>query len=365
MKHIFWALGALAMAVGFSSSALAANCSTYPYTLTNGQTADATQVMANFNSILSCANSNLAHNGTNNDITSINGLLTPLSVPQGGTGATSIAGIISNLGLGTAALQNTGTSGANVPLLNGANFWSNVQTVTVGASTTPGSYVGLQPTDFGVGKPGLFFSKDSVATTWDIFLFDGVNSTGTIGLIATQVNTPGTMTAGAFAGPLTGNVSGNATTATTATTANAWTTGRTITTTGDVTGVSGAWTGSANISYAATIAAGAVTNAKLASGAAVANIGYTPVNRAGDTMTGNLTVAGGASSGVVFNVQGFITGDNSTVTTIYTNVADNSRLDYNWSTKKLTWISGGTAVFSVDSSGNAIFKGNVTANGTP
>lgn len=32
------------------------------------------------------------------------------------------------LGLGTAATQNTGTSGANVPLLNGANTWSAIQT---------------------------------------------------------------------------------------------------------------------------------------------------------------------------------------------------------------------------------------------
>lgn len=33
------------------------------------------------------------------------------------------------LGLGTAAVQNTGTSGANVPLLNGANTWSATQTL--------------------------------------------------------------------------------------------------------------------------------------------------------------------------------------------------------------------------------------------
>jgi len=39
------------------------------------------------------------------------------------------------LGLGTAATQNTGTSGANVPLLNGANAWSNQQTVTYSAGT--------------------------------------------------------------------------------------------------------------------------------------------------------------------------------------------------------------------------------------
>jgi hypothetical protein len=37
----------------------------------------------------------------------------------------------SNLGLGTAATQNTGTSGANVPLLSGSNSWSNPQTFTV------------------------------------------------------------------------------------------------------------------------------------------------------------------------------------------------------------------------------------------
>ena len=35
-------------------------------------------------------------------------------------------------GLGTAAVQNTGTSGANVPLMNGTNTWSGVQTFSSG-----------------------------------------------------------------------------------------------------------------------------------------------------------------------------------------------------------------------------------------
>lgn len=35
-----------------------------------------------------------------------------------------------NLGLGTAATQNTGTSGANLPFLNGTNAWSKTQTAT-------------------------------------------------------------------------------------------------------------------------------------------------------------------------------------------------------------------------------------------
>jgi len=40
-------------------------------------------------------------------------------------------------GLGTASTQNTGTSGANVPLLNGANTWGAVQTFTNGTSSAP------------------------------------------------------------------------------------------------------------------------------------------------------------------------------------------------------------------------------------
>jgi hypothetical protein len=44
-----------------------------------------------------------------------------------------------------------------------------------------------------------------------------------------------------------------------------------------------------------------VTGANLASGAAVANIGYTPVNRAGDTITGSLTVS--SSLTVNSNIQ--------------------------------------------------------------
>lgn len=45
-----------------------------------------------------------------------------------------------------------------------------------------------------------------------------------------------------------------------------------------------------------------VTNAKMAVGAAVANIGYTPVNKAGDTMSGNLKVQvfGNATSSVQY-----------------------------------------------------------------
>lgn len=85
-------LAALAVVLASCAApALAANCAGYPYTLTNGTTADANQVMANFNAILACGNNNLAKSGANSDITSLNALSTPLSAAQGGTGqSTSI-----------------------------------------------------------------------------------------------------------------------------------------------------------------------------------------------------------------------------------------------------------------------------------
>ncbi len=61
-------------------------------------------------------------------------LTTALPVGQGGTGATSASAARTNLGLGTAAAQNTGTSGTNVPLLNSANTWSGVQNISVGSA---------------------------------------------------------------------------------------------------------------------------------------------------------------------------------------------------------------------------------------
>lgn len=56
-----------------------------PVNLTNGTTADASQVMADFNFILSQTNANCATAGANSNITSLSGLITPITSGQGGS----------------------------------------------------------------------------------------------------------------------------------------------------------------------------------------------------------------------------------------------------------------------------------------
>ncbi|MGZ2477988.1 hypothetical protein [Sinorhizobium medicae] len=74
-----------------------------------------------------------------------------------GTGAATTR---TNLGLGTAATQNTGTSGANVPLMNAANTWAALQTVanaSGGAGDTWGGRL-LHLENF---APGIYFQDNS------------------------------------------------------------------------------------------------------------------------------------------------------------------------------------------------------------
>lgn len=81
MKRLFVAL----LLCLLPSLAQAASCTSYPFTLQNNTTADATQVMANFNTVRNCVVNNAAGSGVNTDITALLGLTTPIVPASGGT----------------------------------------------------------------------------------------------------------------------------------------------------------------------------------------------------------------------------------------------------------------------------------------
>lgn len=123
--------------------------------------------------------------------------------------------------------------------------------------------------------------------------FTPYNSTNPSGYITSSSSITGS------AGSCTGN----------AATATKWATGRTIALTGDVSGTSAAFDGSAALSFATTLANSGVTagtytkvtvdakgrvttGASLASADVTGALGYTPANKAGESFTGSISVSG-------------------------------------------------------------------------
>jgi hypothetical protein len=141
-----------------------------PFNLQNGQPADATQVMANYNALVSCFG-NAAAAGVNNDITQITGLTTPLAPAFGGT-QTFVANASST---GSANAQSisattpTGfilTRGFTVAFIPG---FSNTDATTLSVS-------GSTPTPiFRRTSDGIFplVGGEIIASTWTVATYDG------------------------------------------------------------------------------------------------------------------------------------------------------------------------------------------------
>jgi hypothetical protein len=156
MRH--WLIALALLAVPGLAGAV---CPSLPYTLTNGQTADANQVMANLNSVNTCAGA-AANSGANSNITSLSGLTTPLSIPQGGTGSTTGAGAISALGgllaannLTDVANELTALSnlGGTAKVNNGSDF-SNLTT----------TFNNLAPSQ--TANSGKYLTTNGSAASW-------------------------------------------------------------------------------------------------------------------------------------------------------------------------------------------------------
>jgi hypothetical protein len=144
-----------------------------------------------------------------------------------------------NLGLGTAAQRNTGSSGAVVPLLDGTNSWSGAQTLSA-KLTLATTGAGLAPANLPPGSADP--SSPARGDLWnngDVLKLRGNLTTRTLAFTDSA---------------LSGNTTGSAASLTTA---------RDIAATGDASW-SVSFNGSANVSAALTIAADAVDNGKLA-----------------------------------------------------------------------------------------------------
>jgi len=91
---------------------------------------------------------------------------------------TSVAGVFTRSQLGTAAIQNTGTSGANVPLMNAVNTWSALQIVSGSSSFFEAFRAQSTNTDANVG-PAMVFNRypssggGSANDNLGIFQFNG------------------------------------------------------------------------------------------------------------------------------------------------------------------------------------------------
>ena len=100
-----------------------------PNNITNGTTGDATQVMADLNQIVSNVNTNAAENGANSSITSLSGLVIPLTLAQGGVGSGTASGARANIG--------AAASGANTDITSLSS--PNITTPTISAPTITGT----------------------------------------------------------------------------------------------------------------------------------------------------------------------------------------------------------------------------------
>lgn len=165
----------LLMSSFFSSlaplAAMAA-CPSLPYTLTNGQTADATQVMANFNTLKDCVD--VGPGGDNNSIqfnagSGVLGGVGPLQDGQLVIGTTSGAPQAAGLTAGPGIVINNGPGSITVSAVNAATAFQrefgpfappNASTFTF--IDTPGSII---PTVINAQNIGLVYSAPIVSNT--------------------------------------------------------------------------------------------------------------------------------------------------------------------------------------------------------
>lgn len=165
-----WLLGLLLL----MASLLPANaqvCASVPYTFTNGTTADAGQVNANFAAVLNCFNSNTASSGSNSNITALTGLTQPPS----GTGSfvfqgTSVTATGAAITIGSTVPAGFTATAGNVILFVVPSAYTAGGTTTI---TIGGTAYNLDKVQNG-GEQGLV-TGDLAPMAYGVAVYDGTS----------------------------------------------------------------------------------------------------------------------------------------------------------------------------------------------
>jgi hypothetical protein len=105
-----------------------------------------------------------------------------LNVTNNLSDLTSLGAARANLGLGSAAISSTGTSGATIPLLNGANTWSGVQSFNSGAFVLKGAMSGSTTINAAAARSGTL----TLPAATDTLTANATTATLTIDVTPTQ-----------------------------------------------------------------------------------------------------------------------------------------------------------------------------------
>ena len=198
---------------------------------------------------------------------------------SGGSGADpdwadAVAGDITNVIAGAGMTGGATSGAATLNVIGGTGITANADEIVITPAQT--TITSIYATDLIIGEDAQTAIDFGTENEIDFKINNATELTlsatalypvtdagldlGTSGLEFKDAFFDGTVTSDAFAGPLTGAVTGNADTAT------ALASGRTIAMTGDVTWTSASFTGAGNVTGAGTIADNAVTLAKMAGG---------------------------------------------------------------------------------------------------
>lgn len=109
----------------------------------------------------------------------------PIGISGNAATATSAAALSANLPV---SKLNSGTGATTATFFTGGGTngtWTNV--LTNGSSTAGTAYLTFLPNDFGTGKPEFYFQKSTIASQWDLVLWDGATNNGTINFVSSAL----------------------------------------------------------------------------------------------------------------------------------------------------------------------------------